>query len=236
MKIYPSLALLALCLLSSSYGQTPGMTPLQEVDYTTLPRYRNPHAYALDVHAAYGFSAAPSSRFETDMFGIEVEGAFYFTPRQAVTLSLGIAGGGDDHRYWMGDDRGNYWPFTDSYDRTNVTLMAGYRFTQPLGRFVTLNLGAKCGLDVQYLSVDYGYGFRDWWDDGDQDGTAAGLGYAGYVGLTFQLTRNTSLEIGYQYRGATTKPKAKSGCWDAPDFKASSMRWHEMRVGWRCHF
>lgn len=235
MKTCTLIATAAMAISAVASGQAPTPAPMQEVDYSTLPRYRNPHAYTVDVHAAYGFSAAPSSKYETDMFGCEVEGAFYFTPRQAVTLSLGVAGGGDDHHYWVSDGS-HYWPFTDSYDRTDITLMAGYRFTQPLGRYVTLSLGAKCGLDVQYLSVDYGYGFRDWWDDGDQDGTSAGFGYAGYAGFGFQLSPHVSLEVAYQYRGATTKPRAKSGYVDVPDYKASSMRWHEVRVGFRCRF
>lgn len=200
-----------------------------------LPRSR----WEVGMNMGYGFCAAPDSEFSTDMFGVELEGAYHFHSHQALTLAMGFAGGGEDRFYWVLDEKGAVYPFTHDYDRSNFYLMAGYRADLPLGKRVSLSLGARCGLDVQRLGIDYGPGWRGGWGYGyDDSDTAAGWGYAAYAKVTVALTPQSSLEVGYQFRGSTTQPKAGWGYWggDEPPHTAADLRWHEVRVGFRFHF
>ncbi len=210
---------------------------------TTIPRYMNAANYELNLTLSYGFDATPGDRYACNMVGCEVEGAYYLTQHQALTLSLGFAGGGDTENYWVEGD-GHYpgYPWTDSYDRYSVTLMGGYRYVQKIGRYCEVQVGAKCGMDVQILNTDFGLGWSDYdhdvLDDRGDTHAAVGFGYAGYVNLCFPISKNGYLLIGYQYRGSTAKPHAK---YDIPgdpgmsgyrlDIQTHSMRWHEVRVG-----
>lgn len=189
--------------------------------------------YSVGLAIGYGFMAVPHSKYATDVVTGEIEGAYHFTPKHAATLSIGLASGGETNDYWVREHH-HYEPFTDSFDRTSFTLMAGYRYTQPLARRVSLQLGAKCGLDVQTLDVDYGYGWSGYpygyYDDGQRD-TKAGMAYAGYANVVFHLARNADLLMGYQFRGSTVKPEPRTGYPDEPRYHTGSMRWHEVRIG-----
>lgn len=194
--------------------------------------------YTLDLNIGYGFRATPHSKFACDIVTFELEGAYYLVPHHALTLSLGYGGGGSTNDYWVREHH-DYYPFTDSYDRSSLTLMGGYRFTHMLGRYVMLQLGAKCGLDVQTLEVDYGYGWRGdpYYDytDGKRN-TSVGMAYAGYAQLGAFVTPSTCLHLGYQFRGSTARPAARSHYPDMPPAHTSTMRWHEVRFGVTYHF
>lgn len=193
-----------------------------------------PMRYTVDMLIGYGFKAVPNSKYATDVVTCELEGAYNLTPRQAITLSVGLAGGGETNDYWVHEERPHRdYPFTDSYDRLSFTVMAGYRFTQPLTRGVSLQAGAKCGLDVQTLDVDYGYGWSGYpynYRDGKSD-TQAGMAYAGYVNLLFHVARNADFVVGYQFRGSTAKPSPSTGEPEPQRFHTSTMRWHEIHIG-----
>ena len=159
--------------LPAAPKQTPGSAVAVEADRTlpntgqnTLPpvprtpRYMRSSSYELDITGSYGFKATPDNLFSCDMVGAELEGAYYFTKHHAFTLSLGIMGGGRTEDLWVIPPNGDPpYPFTDSYDRMSFTLMAGYRYSRRLGRYMLLQAGAKCGMDVQTLDIDYGYGW-----------------------------------------------------------------------------
>lgn len=201
-----------------------------------------PFRWEVGANASYGFSANPSSRFETDVLGIELEGARYITPHQALTLSAGFAAGSHDRDYYVREGR-HYFPFEDDYTRSDMYLMAGYRATVTLAHRFALSFGAKGGLDVQSLRTKYGYRAWGYWDDewdaNAKTDTKAGFGYAGYVNLSFEAYPQTFIEVGYQYRGATTQPRARYHGWQegAPEAsKTPDMRWHEVRIGVRRRF
>lgn len=212
-------------------GQSAAVTTTTTYAQGTLGRF------TLDVNTGYGFNAAPDSKFSCDIVSLDLEGAWYFLPHHALTLSLGYAGGGRTDNYWVRDRHG-YVPFTDSYDRDSFTLMGGYRYSHMLGSYVLLQFGGKCGMDVQTIDMDYGYGWRyepyDYHDG--QNDTKVGMAYAGYVWLGFFVSQNTCVHVGYQYKGSTAKPAPSSGYPDVPDFRSHSMRWHEVRFGITMHF
>ena len=192
--------------------------------------------WSFDVNVGYGFEAVPDSEYACDMTTVEAEGAYYLAPHHALTLSLGFAGGGRTNDYCVAWGP-FYVPFTDSFDRNNFTLMGGYRFSHMIGRYAILQVGAKAGLDVQSLRVDKGFGrhLDDCCSHGKSD-TAAGLAYAGYAMIGFFVNENTCVHLGYQFRGATSKPSVSNPMPWGEDYKAHSMRWHEVRVGFTYHF
>lgn len=202
--------------------------------------YRRPvvaSRYAGNLLIGYGFLAVPDSKYATEVATCELEGAYRLSARQELTLSLGLAGGGETHDYWVREHGPHYhdsYPFTDSFDRLSFTVMAGYRFTQPITRRVSLQVGAKCGMDVQTLDVDYGYGWSGYPYDRYRDGktdTAVGMAYAGFANLLFHVTPNSDLVVGYQFRGSTAKPAPKADGEGWPGAHTGALRWHEVHVG-----
>lgn len=201
--------------------------------------------YTVDLNIGYGFKATSGSKYACDVFDFELEGAYFLRPHHALTLSAGFASGGRTDNFWVKDDKG-YYPFTDSYDRSSFMLMGGYRFSHMLGRYCIVQLGAKCGMDVQTLRVDYGYGWTghhyncaDGCDDDHHIGprdTAVGMAYAGYADVGFFVTPTVCLHAGYQFKGTTAKPSPRSAFPDKPSRQAGSMRWHEVRLGITMHF
>ena len=207
---------------------------------TPSPTGANLGRYALDINFGYGFKATPDNKFACDMASVELEGAYYVAPHHALTLTLSFAGGGRTDDYWtqVGGHRGEFYPFTDSYDRYSYSLMAGYRYSRMLGRYAFLQVGAKGGLDIQRLDVDYGYGWHAYPYESykGQDDTAAGFAYAAYAYVGFFVTQSICLHVGYQFKGTTAKPTADSGYSDVPRFRGETMRWHEVRAGVTIHF
>ena len=219
------------------HSQIPPVTPAAYYSASV------PTRYAFDLLIGYGFKAVPDSKYATDVASCELEGAYRLSARQEVTFSLGLAGGGETNDYWVSEYGPHHHhessPFTDSYDRLSFTVMAGYRFTQPITRRVSLQLGAKCGMDVQTLDVDYGYGWSGYpynrYSDGKSD-TKVGMAYAGFANIVFHVTPYSDVVVGYQFRGSTAKPEPKSDSPDWPGAHVGTMRWHEVHVGAIFHF
>lgn len=207
-----------------------------------MPRTR----YEMGANFGYGFSAAPDSRYATDMVGIELEAARYITEHQALTLTLGLAGASHDSHFLVYDSKEGLgaYPFEDDYTRSDFYLMGGYRAVIVVSHRVAVSFGVKGGLDVQALNTEYGchvYRHPPYWYDDYHDKTdiKAGFGYAGYVNISIEVTPQTFIEAGYQYRGATTQPRARFADWGEASpagQKAADLRWHEVRVGFRHRF
>lgn len=207
---------------------------------TAADAARKPTPYAVDLTIGYGFLAVPDSKYATDMVAFELEGAYKLDAHHALTFSVGYAGGGECHDYWVHERGGENrdYPFTDSFDRTCFTMMVGYRFTQPLTQSICLQVGAKCGMDVQTLDIDYGYGWSSAYKRyrHDKVDTAVGMAYAGYANVLFRIARNTDLMAGYQFRGSTAKPSPSSNDPIWTPARVTALRWHELHVGVMFHF
>lgn len=217
----------------------PAPTPMQSSYFAgpTKPINR----YMIDLTIGYGFKGVPNSKYATDVTTCELETAYNLTYHQSLTLSFGITSGGKTNNYWVRDERPHHHdltPFTDSFDRYSLSIMGGYRFTQPLLGGVSLVLGAKCGLDVQTIEIDYGYGWSGYpynCEKGNRD-TKAGMAYAGYASLLFHVSQNSALLLGYQFRGSTCKPSPDSEYSESGRIHSRTMRWHEVRIGLSCRF
>ncbi len=183
--------------------------------------------YTLDIRGYYGFRALPHSACATDMVGAEAEFACYVTPRQAVTFSGSFGFGRHDAR--VPENRAGGPAFmSEEFSRNDFAFMVGYRFTQPLSPYVSLSFGVKGGVDIQELSCDE--------DRGDRSEISCGFGYAAYATLEAQLGWRTRLQLGYQFRGATTRPDAPGGYEESPAVSVHSLRWHEVHLGVRFLF
>ncbi len=224
------------------------LPPLPSPQYGTLPQghEQTRDKFSADVRGYCGLRAVPHSWHATDMWGLEVELAYSFTPRQAITFSASIGRGGNDEVNVMETPEGPM-AVSEDFTRTDFSAMVGYRFTQPLSARTRIAFGIKCGLDVQHLSYEDSEAARrdeGHWEYDDIDGehefvyddhsygeTSCGFAYAASVMLTTQLTEHTSLLLGYQFRGATTEPDAPSVVPGGPSVSTSAMRWHEIHAG-----
>ncbi len=227
---------------------------LPQPTYTTLPEGQVADRYdhfSFDIHGFYAFRAAAHSVYATDMKGVEAEFAWYLTPRQAFTLGASFGTGGSDTANYVDTPQGRL-AVSEDFSRTDVSVMLGYRYTQPLTQRTRLSFGLKAGLDVQNLSYDDVQAERadeGYWEWNDFSGsyeqkksshryskTRCGLGYAASVTLETKLTERMLLLLGYQYRGATTEPQAPSIVPGGPGVSARSLRWHEIHLGLRFEY
>ncbi len=195
--------------------------------------------YTLDINVFYAFRAVPHSKYATDMAGIEAELAYAFTPNHAITFTLSFGSGGDDRVNYVNTGNG-YWPTSADFERSDFQAMVGYRYTCHLTKRTSLSFGAKCGLDVQRLSYDDIWRYGGWgWDyyyRDDYGKTRCGFAYALAATIQTRLTEHTMLQIGYQFRGATTDPSAPDVVPGGPSQEAHTIRWHEVHVGVRIQF
>ncbi len=207
--------------------------------------------FSCDLRGFYGFCSASGDPCAADLWGMEAEFAYAFTPRQAITLSLSFGSGGNSDVNVMQTPEGPV-PVSEDFTRSDFTLMLGYRFTQRLTEKTRLSFGIKGGLDVQHLSFDdYEAARRDegHWEYDDVTGervfvdgdhrygeTTCGLAYAASVTLTTRVGAHTQLLLGYQFRGATTEPDAPSTIPGGPVSAAGALHWHEIHLGARFVF
>ncbi|MDO5450980.1 MAG: outer membrane beta-barrel protein [Akkermansia sp.] len=210
-----------------------------------VPFYREPVGrHEVSARFLYGFSAAPSSEFETDVFGLELQYGWHFTPAQALTLTMGFASGSEDCHSATLQEGGDIWEECYRFSRGRFSLMGGYQVSRNLTPWMSVYAGAKAGLDVSTFEIrNRGMvsrthrGHYDCCDDHSH--STGGFAYAGTVGMSFNVSPRVTLDLGYQYYGSTTKPKVQYNAWygDASTpLKGRSMRWHEVHVGATFHF
>ncbi len=200
------------------------------------PQYApSPKRYSFDLRGFYGFRAVPHSVYATDMVGMEAEFAWLYSPRQALTLSGSFGTGGNDRVNYVHTPRGPI-PVSEDFTRSDITLMGGYRFTQPLTQNTSISFSLKGGLDIQRLSYDDFCPGYDHYDCHSYGETRCGFAYAAAVTLETRLTQNIMLQLGYQFRGSTTKPDAPSIVPGGASSSAHSLRWHEVHLGLRFAF
>ena len=226
----------------------PDPAPVQETEYAPyaapLADYTENPRGAITAHFLYGFNASPSSEFATDVFGVQLQGAWCFTPHQALTLDLSFAGGTAHERLAAMDDAHHAWMERYRFYRSRISLMTGYEVRVPLNRArnAFFYAGAKAGLDIAMLSVTdpdrYYYDHGRYYDDFHTRATV-GFAYAGTAGFSFRFSRNGYVEVGYQYFGSTAEPDVTYRSryhHTRTKLQARSMRWHEVHLGMGIRF
>lgn len=219
--------------------QSPAME-MVDAAYTApaIPYVENTR-YGFSAHFFYGFNGSPRSEFATDVFGIAMQGRWFFTPHQSITLDLSYGGGSDHERLAAMDGHHHGWYEHYRFYRSRLSLMPGYEVRLPLNqaRNAYFYAGAKAGLDIAMLSVTdndrYYYDHGRYYDDFHTKATA-GFAYAGTAGFAFRFSRHGYLEVGYQYFGSTAEPDVTYHSRYSPSrtkLQARSMRWHEVHIG-----
>ena len=232
--------------------------PAPPVDSDTIP-YED---LRRDVHASL-FLGLPSTKhkaYSCNLYGLEVEYARHLTRHHSFTLSASMANGSKDKGKWAVVD-GERIPFTNEYRRTSVCLMAGWRTSLHLSSSLLLSAGAKAGIDIHVLNVDFG---RNWLadderhknehhdhyhSDSDSDPwcnkhdsygnnhAKVGFAYALSGTVSYCISYSSAIFVGYTYRASTAAPDAEPGnAADPPRVRTSAMGWHEIHIGYSKYF
>lgn len=127
---------------------------------------------------------------EIDTVGIDLTAVHSFTPKHAITFRVGAAQG--DETMYFHDDR------VKEYLRT-ISIMPGYRFTQPVSAKTSLFCGVNAGLVNQHVHIkEVGLGGMM-----SEDDSAWGWGATAEAGVRYQLCPCSELFAAYQLSGNT---------------------------------
>lgn len=122
----------------------------------------------------------PAPNKEVDTIGLDLTAVHSFTPKHAITFRLGAAQGDETSRM--------YNIRSKTYLRT-LSIMPGYRFTQPVSEKTALYCGVNGGLVNQHVHIK---------DDFTRDDSAWGLGATGEAGVRYQLGSCSEIFAAYQ--------------------------------------
>lgn len=131
---------------------------------------------------------------EIDTVGIDLTAVHSFTPKHAITFRVGAAQGDETMRFFGGRDK--------LYLRT-ISIMPGYRFTQPVADKTSVFCGVNAGLVNQHVhakTVNMG-GLHQ------VDDSAWGWGATAEVGVRYQLCPCSEIFAAYQLSGNTNHNK-----------------------------
>ncbi|MCQ2365493.1 MAG: porin family protein [Akkermansia sp.] len=123
---------------------------------------------------------------EVDTVGIDLTAVHSFTPKHAITFRIGAAQG--DETEHADEAR------LKTYLRT-VSIMPGYRFTQPVSEKTSLFCGVNAGLVNQHVHLKM--------LDTNADDSAWGWGATAEVGVRYQLCPCSEIFAAYQLSGNT---------------------------------
>lgn len=149
---------------------------------------------AVELGAGYNFAAKDLgkqiSNKEIDTVGIDLTAVHSFTPKHAVTFRIGAA---------QGDEmEPAYESRFKTYLRT-VSIMPGYRFTQPVSEKTSLFCGVNAGLVNQHVHIKESYMGGSM----SEDDSAWGWGATAEAGVRYQLCPCSEIFAAYQLSGNT---------------------------------
>lgn len=149
---------------------------------------------ALELGAGYNFAAKDLFKQfpnkEIDTVGIDLTAVHSFTPKHAITFRIGAAQGDEMEPIHEGRAK--------TYLRT-VSIMPGYRFTQPVSEKTSLFCGVNAGLVNQHVHVKESYTG----DTRSEDDSAWGWGATAEAGVRYQLCPCSEIFAAYQLSGNT---------------------------------
>lgn len=153
---------------------------------------------AVELGVGYNFAAKDLGKQipnkEVDTVGIDLTAVHSFTPKHAVTFRIGAAQGDETEHTAGGRNK--------THLRT-LSVMPGYRFTQPLSEKTSLFCGVNGGLVNQHVHI------KDTWAHGtyNDDDSAWGWGATAEVGVSYKLCPCSELFAAYQLSGNTIHNK-----------------------------
>lgn len=145
---------------------------------------------ALELGVGYNFAAKDLGKQiankEIDTVGIDLTAVHSFTPKHAITFRVGAA---------QGDEIFSDVPFRCKEYLRTVSIMPGYRFTQPVGEKTSVFAGVNAGFVNQHVHVKM--------QETNEDDSAWGFGATGEVGVRYQLCPCSEIFAAYQLSGNT---------------------------------
>lgn len=131
---------------------------------------------------------------EIDTVGIDLTAVHSFTPKHALTFRVGAAQGDETMSFY--DTR------VKEYLRT-VSIMPGYRFTQPVGEKTSVFCGVNGGFVNQHVHVKENSSTNAF----SNDDSAWGFGATAEIGVRYQLCPCSEIFAAYELSGNTVHNK-----------------------------
>ena len=182
--------------------------------------------YSIELGASYNFAARDIVKVngtgpKVDTIGVDLTGVYAVNDRSSWNLRFGFATGSDN----TGHDRDDFYIGTTKADvRVNsFYLMPGYRYTHPMGEYVSGYIGANIGVINESIKTKFTQ------DDftSRYHGSEYGFAYSAEVGLRYEISRHFDVFLAYQFFGSTAEPGLNS----IEDSSTRAQLYHCVRAG-----
>ena len=155
--------------------------------------------YSIEAAVSYNFAARDIFRFgdfkgpRVDTLGVDLTGMYTVNENSSFNLRFGFATGSDSKSY---DDF-----FSLRARVNNFYLMPGYRYTMPLGDYISGFIGVNIGVINQ--SVKLKLTDEDYIDKAH--GSDYGFAYSAEAGLRYEISKHFDVFVAYQFFGSTAE-------------------------------
>lgn len=182
--------------------------------------------YSIELGVSYNFAARDMAKVDgvgpkVDTMGVDLTGVYTVNDRSSWNLRFGFATGSDDNSR----DRDEFYIGTTKADVrvNNFYLMPGYRYTHPLGEYVSGFIGANIGVINESIKTKFTT------DDITRryHGSEFGFAYSAEVGLRYEISRHFDVFLAYQFFGSTAEPGLDS----VEDSSTRAQLYHCVRAG-----
>ena len=168
---------------------------------TTYTVVEPTNPYSIELGVGYNFAARDVLRIDgvnespkVDTLGVDITGVYTVNENSSFNLRFGFATGSDDTHYEdiaKLDARVN-----------NFFLMPGYRYTHPMGEYVSGFIGVNAGVINESMKLK----LTDEYGSYHAHGSEFGFAYSAEVGLRYRISRHFDVFLAYQFFGSTAEP------------------------------
>lgn len=176
--------------------------------------------YSIELAGSYNFAARDIVKVngngpKVDTIGVDLTGMYTVNDRSSWNLRFGFASGSDNDSDGL---------FSNTKVRVNnFYLMPGYRYTHPLGDYVSGYIGVNIGVINEALKVKYtGAPMEERFH-----GSKFGFAYSAEVGLRYEISSHFDVFVAYQFFGSTAEP----GLNGVQDSSTRAQLYHCVRAG-----
>lgn len=181
--------------------------------------------YSIEAAVSYNFAARDIYRIgdlngpKVDTLGVDITGMYTVTTNSSFNLRFGFATGADDTRY---EDI-----FKIRARVNNFYLMPGYRYTHPMGEYLSGFIGVNIGVINQSIKLKV----TDFEDESRAHGSDYGFAYSAEAGLRYKLSKHFDVFLAYQFFGSTAEVGGSHHRDDDDIAKMRSQLYHCVRAG-----
>lgn len=183
--------------------------------------------YSIEAAVSYNFAARDMFKFgdfkgpKVDTLGVDITGMYTVNSNSSFNLRFGFATGSDDKNY---EDL-----FKMRARVNNFYLMPGYRYTHPMGEYVSGFIGANIGIINQSVKLK----ISDSEFESRGHGSDYGFAYSAEVGLRYEISKHFDVFVAYQFFGSTAEVGGSHSHGNDEDWgaKLSAQLYHCVRAG-----